>query len=715
MQPKKTRLAGAFDIETSTVNGVAFAYAYIFKPMCSPVEIHRTPHDVIDQWEPLMADDDGEPTPVIASYNLAFDSVPLKAAFAERGYKLHEFKTASRTLAIDVYARDDDMDKSVPRLRLWDVAPFAPEGLAEMGQLVGLPKLEGELDYTIVRTPGTPLTDSERAYMVRDVEIIEAFLGILPEWCPWVKLDDLGRVAWTNASLARLFLYRRAGAARLGKETAMKETHAAMSRVRKHSTSEQEDLRRQAYAGGFTFVNPRYLWETVEDVHHFDVDSAYHFWPVARETPVRLTPLAAESVRARFAQQLQQTARELRSSADRRGAYPLEPQRFKWHARLRFTNLIRAERMQGIGYLSARRADIQVLRKVTPSGAASGEMRADGQTVAEFGRIAACERLTICVDENEFAALALAYDWDELESLEAEISTRDEMLALPALASALLRAEKIERKKQGGAQYAMFKRAYNSTAGIYAQAPRDTDGPFSLAYLPLAIRQTSFTRLTLVAAICEATRRGLNVVSGDTDSLKIQGDYERIQSMFASLEAQRGPVCMPAHLLDAGGIDAETLEDIGRWDYEAFSALHRELAPKRRAWVTEAGELHMRVSGFTTRKLERALNAAMKNGMDAAEALDWLSPQTAIDIRLARRMRAHRPRILTPFTLRVSACETLSEPWQGLVYPAIRLEERHITLGDLRDEELADRLAILGKLKKVQFAYLSPETLGIQA
>lgn len=645
---KKTRLVGAFDIETTTTEQGAFAYAFtlletdnIEDVSRETITIFREPLDFQNSLHNIIVGGRLEHyTPVIVSYNLAFDFAGIAEEVA-RFFYVREFRTSSGLLAIDLYTFAANMAEEPPALRFWNVQPFVPQGLARMGELAGVQKLEGGLDYNLTRSRSTPLTPEERNYCEADVRIITAFLRFLLEEFQWLRADDFGRVCLSPASVLRLYQNRRVSPLRAGAKNIGQEWHALTHRDREHATEEQKLLRREAYAGGFTFTTPTALFRTVEVVNIFDMDSAYH-WALCHLPLVTGFRLLDDSELPLMQSILRENLATF-AAAELSSASLLAPLgRMRGHFRVRFRGLRPRggawSTAQRVGYISARRADVAARRVLNATGEDTAKVTAES---AEFvlGRITRARSLTITADEYELAAIALAYEWERLELLAAEVATRKAPPhAFTRLSSVLLREEKKARKSRGGAEYGLFKTIYNSQAGIYAELEKDG---FTNAYLPTAIRQTSFTRLSLFIAAQFCTDKGLSLVSGDTDSLRVQGEADKISSALKYHAALLAGAETPATDLeeDMTGLDlTEAMIGLGYFVHEREALALREMGAKARAWIENDGTrevFRIKYAGMRTGKLEAAANTTRS----PREWLADMQPWTWIDESLVKNVK----------------------------------------------------------------------------
>ena len=131
------------------------------------------------------------------------------------------------------------------------------------GRELGLPKLVGNLDYTKLRTPNTPLTDAELAYCARDCEVVD--LGIRKYLKKYKHIES---IPLTQTGEVRREVKQR-----------MRKDKAAIARMIKliPADAHMYGIMKQAFAGGYTHANYTYAGVTVRmpEGHAFDFASSY--------------------------------------------------------------------------------------------------------------------------------------------------------------------------------------------------------------------------------------------------------------------------------------------------------------------------------------------------------------------------------------------------------------------------------------------------------
>lgn len=111
--------------------------------------------------------------PVVMVHNLSFDMWALSPFFSSHKCEVLA-KSATKPITIKIMNEDDP---KAPSLVFWDTLGFFGKPLKTMGEECGIKKLVGEWDYNLIRTPETPLTDSEIEYALHDIYILFAYLG----------------------------------------------------------------------------------------------------------------------------------------------------------------------------------------------------------------------------------------------------------------------------------------------------------------------------------------------------------------------------------------------------------------------------------------------------------------------------------------------------------------------------------------------------------
>ena len=142
----------------------------------------------------------------------------------------------------------------IAKVKIYDSLKVIPLSVKQMAKSYGLEEGKGELDYETYREPGHELTDEEKDYIRRDVQIVAHVLG---------TFIDAGLTKMTAGSNA-LYDYKKM----MGGHKRFRSMYPVLSK-------EDDDFIRKAYRGGFTYVSPRYQGKLLGEGIVFDVNSLY--------------------------------------------------------------------------------------------------------------------------------------------------------------------------------------------------------------------------------------------------------------------------------------------------------------------------------------------------------------------------------------------------------------------------------------------------------
>lgn len=140
------------------------------------------------------------------------------------------------------------------RVKIYDSFKVIPLSVKRMAKDYGLDEGKGELDYEAYREVGHVLTDAEKDYIRRDVQIVAHVL---------VEFIDEGLTKMTAGSNA-LYTYKKM----LGGDKGFRKMYPEI-------TEEEDAFIRKAYRGGFTYADPRFSGKEVGEGIVFDVNSLY--------------------------------------------------------------------------------------------------------------------------------------------------------------------------------------------------------------------------------------------------------------------------------------------------------------------------------------------------------------------------------------------------------------------------------------------------------
>lgn len=152
-------------------------------------------------------------------------------------------------------------------------------------------KLEGELDYDLIRHNETPLTyEKELHYCINDVLVVSAYIK---EQCE--KEGNITKLPLTATGYCRNFVRKNClrGSINKEKKKQFEHYHKLMTNCQITSVNEYQ-LMVRAFAGGFTHCSTRYSGLILTDVDSFDFTSSYPYvlcsekFPMSRGTKVEV-------------------------------------------------------------------------------------------------------------------------------------------------------------------------------------------------------------------------------------------------------------------------------------------------------------------------------------------------------------------------------------------------------------------------------------------
>ena len=364
--------------------------------------------------------------PVMCAYNAIFDLQPIMTSLHE----LYEMEVNAQS-STNIYTLDliEDGRKV---LRIWDTFHLEMRGLAAMGETCGLPKLVGDWDYDLVRTPETPLTDEELGYAARDVQVIPAYLRYLCDAYDWLRPDMLGHRVLTKTSLVRQMARAEIGNLKIPhKKLNLLKAFEELCRREQPMTFISYATRLASFRGGLTFTAALTASTVVERVFSLDETSAHHAFINGRRVPVGFHDLPKDVLQMWVEDILSYT----RYDVLHRYAYPFQ----RWiHACIRFKNIRLREGSAfdawGIGLLAEAKFNKRVpLSGVFDNVRAIDAMEylrnvgfVDGAVNATFayGKLMRADECTVFVSELELWCMSRVYAWDSCESVFGEGTIR---------------------------------------------------------------------------------------------------------------------------------------------------------------------------------------------------------------------------------------------------------------------------------------------------
>lgn len=443
---KEYRIAAIFDTETTNIGEGAetraYPILYIFNDLRDiPLESYTPDTDNVRFYrrtsEALTYIDDlityGRThgyVPIIAAYNLMFDMQTLMLELAQS----YTIEVNAQT-ATSVYTLDLCMDGNVV-CRFWDTFYLEMGGLRAMGETCGLPKAVGDWDYSLVRTPETPLTEEEMFYARRDVQVIPQYLQWLLRANHWLTSDMLGCRVLTKTSLVRQMARREIGGRRItlqsGKKSTLQRAFEMTCDQEFPKNYESYALRKACFRGGLTFTSAKTASVVVDNVASLDVTSMHHAFINGRRLPVKFAVVPPEILQIACERVVDTPLEDvLRNYSD--------PFRTGLHVAIGFTNLrLRTNTCfadWGIA-ICPRSKFVKTLQADTDysnnerAKTQENSIRAHGYVDSAvnptfaFGKLYRADECILHVNEIELWNVAQVYEFDEMHVLYGEATTK---------------------------------------------------------------------------------------------------------------------------------------------------------------------------------------------------------------------------------------------------------------------------------------------------
>lgn len=414
-------------------------------------------------------------------------------------------------------------------------------------------KKVGQLDYTKVRTPLTPLTKEQMEYCLFDVLGVMAIVQEAIE-----QYGDITKIPLTNTGKVRRYCQEKCLA-----DTVEGRKYHRFIHSLNISGVEEYDLLKRAFTGGFTHANYRRVGKTYRKVKSYDFTSSYPTVMVAEQFPMssgrRRTDLTVEEIRSG---------------------------KFFSIFNARFKNIREKENIPD-HYISAGKCFN--LRK----------------PFIDNGRIISAEELVITLTDIDLEIIDKCYDYDGIE-IGLAFTYAKGYLPKDFVDCILSFYEKKTTLKDVEGEesfYMLFKGMLNSTYGMtvtdivsdtitygndWGSEPADSEeqiekynsGRKRFLFYPWGVYVTAFARKNLWSGILEC---GQDYIYADTDSIKIlnaEAHQDYINKYNEEIISKLETACK-FHNLDTKRISPKTvkgkLKPLGVWDddgdYDGFKTL----------------------------------------------------------------------------------------------------------------------------------------------
>ena len=434
-------------------------------------------------------------------------------------------------------------------------------------------KMVGDLDYYKIRTPETPLTDTEWGYILNDGLVVMAYIQELIE-----REGSITKLPITKTGFVRN-LFR--------KETLAGEHKYDYGKVMRNLSLSLEDYEqlKRTYIGGFTHANHNEVDKVCKNVSSFDFTSSYPAVMIAEKYPMskpRAIQLKDENELAKY---------------------------LSLYACMFDLTLYNVEAIFDYEHYISR------------SHCAICE-----HYILDNGRIVSAKKLRIAVTEQDYKIIEKTYNWTKMEITNFKVMFKD-YLPVDYVKTILELYEKkttlkgVEGKE---VEYQVSKENVNSAYGMSVTDPCRCEIIFDreegwsrqepdyeelldkynkstqrFLYYAWGVWITAYARANLWSGILEF---GKDYIYSDTDSLKVYNmeNHKKYIEEYNKNITKKVNACLEEYNIDKSKACPKTIKGIekplGVWDYEGTYSKFKTLGAKRYMYV-EDNELHITIAG----------------------------------------------------------------------------------------------------------------------
>lgn len=474
-------------------------------------------------------------------------------------------------------------------------------------------KMVGDLDYSLLRGPETPLTPKEEKYILHDGLVVMAYIKERME----ESGDNITRIPLTKTGYVRKYvrkecLYGGAGSHAKGNHSGYRYRRI-MKGLTLSGADEYLQLKR-AFQGGFTHANALYSGLTMEDVTSYDFTSSYPYVMVAYQFPMSKGELVSPP----------KNLDELN-------------ERMKYYCCLFDVTFFDLE--------ATRTSDHPI---------SSSKCIMKGYRQVDNGRVVNCDELFTTITEQDYKVYRAFYKWSHMKISNFRIYKKAYLPTPFVKAILTLYRDKTQLKgledMDSKINYMRSKEQLNSCYGMTVtdicrddivydgdewgkKAPdvekaieKYNNSKSRFLFYPWGVWVTAYARRNLFTGIYEC---GDDYIYSDTDSIKIlhaERHMEYIRKYNANVR-RRLMAAAKYHKLDFELFEPTTKEGkkklIGVWDYDGHYAKFKTLGAKRYMVESDDGSHSLTVSGIDKRLAIPYLEAeAKRKGISIFDLFD---------------------------------------------------------------------------------------------
>lgn len=444
-------------------------------------------------------------------------------------------------------------------------------------------KMTGDLDYSLLRTKDTPLSEEEMKYVENDIVIILYYINEQIE-----QYGDLHKVPLTNTGRVRKYVERNCYYTNTNHRKSSRGKYHRYRKLMQSLTLTTSDymIAKQSFQGGFTHANSHYTGQTLENVTSIDFTSSYPAVMLAELFPMS----KAEYVKVKDTNHFLELLKTYHVIFE-----------------ATFTNI--QTTIEQENYLSESKCrDIE-------------------KPIINNGRIFRADKLTTTITEIDFSIIRKAYNWDSFNISNVHIFQKG-YLPKSIIESVLeLYKGKTELKGVEGkeVEYGLAKGMLNSVYGMSVtdivrdetdyindewestpplignEIEKYNDKKNRFLFYIWGVYITAYARRNLWTGILTMKD---DYVYSDTDSIKLL-NYEKhlpYIEKYNEVIIKKMELMCEYYKLDVNDLKPKNIQGIekpiGVWDYEGTAEKFKTLGAKRYLTLQD-NKLELTVAGLS--------------------------------------------------------------------------------------------------------------------
>ena len=568
----------SFDIETNSTyhNGDKVAFMYIWAFGIADLKIYGRTWEEFQSLMELISDIfELEKDKRILCYihNFSFEFQFMRKYFKwTEVFAISERKPIKALTSLGIEFRDS-----------YILSGFSLAKTAENLSSHTIEKMTGDLDYSLLRTKDTPLSEEEMKYVENDIVIILYYINEQIE-----QYGDLHKVPLTNTGRVRKYVERNCYYTSSNHRKSSRGKYHRYRKLMQSLTLTTSDymIAKQSFQGGFTHANSHYTGQTLENVTSIDFTSSYPAVMLAELFPMS----KAEYVKVKDTDHFLELLKTYHVIFE-----------------ATFTNI--QTTIEQENYLS------------------ESKCRHIENSIINNGRIFRADKLTTTITEIDFSIIRKAYNWDSFNISNVHIFQKG-YLPKSIIESVLeLYKDKTELKGVEGkeVEYGLAKGMLNSVYGMsvtdivrdeteYINDEWESTSPLigneiekyndkknRFLFYIWGVYITAYARRNLWTGILNI---GDDYVYSDTDSIKLL-NYEKhlpYIEKYNEVIIKKMELMCNYYKLDVNDLKPKNIQGIekpiGVWDYEGTSEKFKTLGAKRYLTLTD-NKLELTVAGLS--------------------------------------------------------------------------------------------------------------------